>query len=194
LFQCRTIALPAGAQTPPFEGDQLPLLYVEEGLLVARVVAIAGRRAIIGSEASPGAFLVAPDEGQDLHALRDSRLTVIPHDALDGLVAIVPIARVLVAGLEEATRRARETTQTLAHMRQTDRVRVKLLQLAKEHGRVSPQGIRLEFPLTHQILAAMIGSARETVTRALDQLEREGFLARDGRGYRLLVDPERIAA
>jgi len=32
------------------------------------------------------------------------------------------------------------------------------------------------------------------VTRAFDQLEREGFLARDGRGYRLLVDPERIAA
>jgi DNA-binding IclR family transcriptional regulator len=40
----------------------------------------------------------------------------------------------------------------------------------------------------------MIGSSRETVTRALDELQRAGFVARSGHSYRLLVSPESIAA
>ena len=41
-------------------------------------------------------------------------------------------------------------------------------------------------------LAEMIGSARETVSRAIDRLERSGFLVRDGRSYRLLVQPDTL--
>ena len=35
----------------------------------------------------------------------------------------------------------------------------------------------------------MIGSARETVTRAVDALEQNGFLRREDRGYVLRVSP-----
>jgi DNA-binding IclR family transcriptional regulator len=38
----------------------------------------------------------------------------------------------------------------------------------------------------------MVASARETVTRALDELQRSGFLARDGHSYRLLISPEAL--
>jgi CRP-like cAMP-binding protein len=33
----------------------------------------------------------------------------------------------------------------------------------------------------------MVGSSRETVTRALDELHRDGFVVRTGSTYRLLV-------
>jgi CRP/FNR family transcriptional regulator len=69
-------------------------------------------------------------------------------------------------------------------------VRDKLIQLAREHGRVRRDGVLLDFPLTHELLGEMVGSARETVTRALDELEEEGFVTRRGRSYRLNVAPE----
>jgi CRP-like cAMP-binding protein len=73
-----------------------------------------------------------------------------------------------------------------------DRVREKLLELARDHGRVGREGIRLDFPLTHDLLGEMTGSARETVTRALDELQREGFVQRRGRTYSLHVSPAEL--
>jgi CRP-like cAMP-binding protein len=58
----------------------------------------------------------------------------------------------------------------------------------------NPDGIRLEFPLTHDLLAEMVASARETVTRAFDELQRSGFVIRDGHSYTLLVSPEVLDA
>ncbi|HSP74458.1 MAG TPA: helix-turn-helix domain-containing protein, partial [Gaiellaceae bacterium] len=67
-----------------------------------------------------------------------------------------------------------------------------LLQLARDHGRVAARGIRLDLPLTHELLADMIGSSRETVTMALAELQREGFVSRSGRFYRLDVAPDEL--
>jgi CRP/FNR family transcriptional regulator len=67
-----------------------------------------------------------------------------------------------------------------------------LIQLARDHGRVGREGIRLDFPLTHDLLGEMTGSARETVTRALDALQREGFVVREGRTYSVHVAPEEL--
>ena len=61
---------------------------------------------------------------------------------------------------------------------------------AQSYGRVVRDGIRIDFPVSHSLLADMIGSSRETVTRALDELQRSGFVARRGHTYRLLVRPE----
>jgi CRP-like cAMP-binding protein len=71
-------------------------------------------------------------------------------------------------------------------------VRRKLLQLAESYGHVVQDGIRIDFPVSHILLAEMIGSSRETVTRALDELQRDGFVARCGHTYRLLVSPDRV--
>jgi CRP-like cAMP-binding protein len=73
-------------------------------------------------------------------------------------------------------------------------VRRKLLQLARNYGRVVRDGIRIDFPISHMVIADMVGSSRETVTRALDELQRDGFVARRGRSYRLLVTPDCVAS
>jgi biotin operon repressor len=48
----------------------------------------------------------------------------------------------------------------------------------------------VDVPLTHELLGQAVGSARETVTCALQALQREGFLVREGRLYRLMISPE----
>jgi CRP-like cAMP-binding protein len=80
----------------------------------------------------------------------------------------------------------------MSRLHHIDRVREKLIELARQHGRVGRDGIKLDFPLTHDLLGEMTGSARETVTRALDELQREGFVARRGRTYSLHVVPDEL--
>jgi CRP-like cAMP-binding protein len=93
-----------------------------------------------------------------------------------------------------ALRLRQDAGSYLASVHHVDRVRQKLAQLAREFGRVNPDGIRIEFPLTHDLLAEMVASARETVTRSLDELHRGGFVTRDGHSYRLLISPEALDA
>ena len=56
------------------------------------------------------------------------------------------------------------------------RVLKMLVQLGSRCGIRSEQGLRLNLPLTHQEIADMIGTSRQTVTTVLGQLEREGLI------------------
>jgi CRP/FNR family transcriptional regulator len=102
-------------------------------------------------------------------------------------------AALLLDGLAETLRQKHAAIASMSRLHHVDRVREKLLELARAHGRVGRDGIRLDFPLTHDLLGEMTGSARETVTRALDELQREGFVVRRGRTYSLHVAPEELA-
>src|SRR5579884_1814751 len=48
--------------------------------------------------------------------------------------------------------------------------------------------------LAQELVGEMVGSARETVTWAFQELAREGFVQRVGRTYRLAVRPEALAS
>lgn len=67
-----------------------------------------------------------------------------------------------------------------------------LLKLASAHGAEDAAGTAITLPMTHQILADMIGTSRETVTRHLGRLKRRGLVSQ--RGGTLLVRKERLQA
>jgi CRP/FNR family transcriptional regulator, cyclic AMP receptor protein len=48
-----------------------------------------------------------------------------------------------------------------------------LVKWCDEHGKPTPQGVRVGFGLTHEELAQMICTSRETVTRVLSELKRK---------------------
>ena len=73
-----------------------------------------------------------------------------------------------------------------------NRVWLKLIQLACSYGKVGTDGLLLDLPLTHELLADMVGSTRETVTRALAQLAHEGIIRHERGRYRIAVPPEAI--
>ncbi|HEY8376435.1 MAG TPA: Crp/Fnr family transcriptional regulator [Nannocystis sp.] len=60
-----------------------------------------------------------------------------------------------------------------------------------EHGHDTPEGRELPFRLTHEELAALIGTTRETVSVELGRLERDGLIARERRKI-LLLDLARL--
>ena len=73
-----------------------------------------------------------------------------------------------------------------------DRLQHLLLDLAEQFGSQRDGGIHLGIRLSHQELASVIGSTRETVTVLLVQLRSEGLIT-IGRRRLFLADPERLA-
>jgi CRP/FNR family transcriptional regulator, cyclic AMP receptor protein len=58
--------------------------------------------------------------------------------------------------------------------------------LAERFGRVGPGGIGIRLPLTHEMLAKLVGATRPSVTTALGSLADRGVLTRDEGGVWLL--------
>lgn len=94
--------------------------------------------------------------------------------------------------LEELTfrlRKADERIESLAFLDVTGRVAGILLQLASEKGVHLSDGVLIKSRPTHQELANMIGTTRETVTRVLKQLERKNYIIISGKDI-TIIDPE----
>jgi hypothetical protein len=168
------------------------LLLVEEGAVVLRASFPPSSRSVIICEAGAGRLLLPPAPDQVLYGLGRSRVRAISGEDRDQLLTIPAIAQWVVEQMAFALGQKQEALANFAHTRHIERVRRKLLQLAHGYGRVVRDGIRIDFPVSHAVLAEMIGSSRETVTRAVDELQRDGFVARRGHTYRLLVSPESV--
>ena len=79
-----------------------------------------------------------------------------------------------------------------AHVRVDVRVLAYLWHLADRFGVVLPGAVKLDIPLTHAVLARLVGARRPTVTTALQRLIQLGYLKRDGRAFILLGDPSAV--
>jgi Crp-like helix-turn-helix domain len=165
------------------------LIYVEEGVVVLRSAIPGTTRRTITCHAGMGALILPPGETELVVALTDCTVVLISPAKRAELLRSPEAAGLLLDGLAETLRQKHDAIASMARLHHVDRVREKLLELARDHGRVGREGIRLDFPLTHDLLGEMTGSARETVTRALDELQREGFVERRGRTYSLHVTP-----
>jgi hypothetical protein len=168
------------------------LLIVEDGFVVLRATFPHISRSVITCEAGAGGVLLPPSPEEELVGLDKSVVRVISAEARDRLVALPSAAERLVEQLTLALGHRQESIANFAPTHHVERVRRKLLQLARGYGHVVRDGVRIDFPLSHALLAEMIGSSRETVTRALDELQRSGFVARRGSTYRLRGSPESV--
>ena len=153
-----------------------PLLVHRGAVIVARA-AVAGRRIVLGVLGRE-CVIRPPRPDEEIIALTS---------------AVVAPVEPSPDQLLEALRDREESLAILAFPRHTDRVRAKLIQLARMHGRVTGGGVVIPLPLTHELIADMTASARETVTWALRELVEEGFVTRTGRQYVVRMAPEEVA-
>ncbi len=95
-----------------------------------------------------------------------------------------------MAVIQELTRRVRqmdEQASSLSFQRVRERTQGLLVRLAKDD--VSQNGRRVTPPLTHQQIADMIGTSRETVTRIVKRLKDQGWLEQEGKHYLVPTTP-----
>jgi len=77
-------------------------------------------------------------------------------------------------------------TQSVSSSKADARIRMGIHQLAKRHGIQDAHGTIIDLKITHQELAEMVGTSRETVTRVLSHLRDQGIIEVDQRRMTLL--------
>ncbi|MHB9029605.1 MAG: Crp/Fnr family transcriptional regulator [Candidatus Latescibacterota bacterium] len=123
----------------------------------------------------------------------ESELLLLRRQDFHGLIVTHPkIALSLLKEITLRLRKADERIQSLALLDVSGRVAGILLQLADECGRKTADGgIFIRTRPTHQELANMVGTTRETVTRILKQMESRNYIAMTGKSITIL-SPENL--
>lgn len=104
-----------------------------------------------------------------------STVILVPRDAVQKLMeeqAVVSLAVTRLMGLRR--QRMERRLKSLLFCSNRERLIHLLLELTSKYGQRSADGIQLGIRLSHQELASMIGSTRETVTVTLGDLQLEG--------------------
>ena len=108
-------------------------------------------------------------------AVEETSLAVISNDAFCNLMRDQSkLVEILLQVLCSRLRESWERIQLLNFNNASQRMKTLLLMLSEEYGRKTTEGVTLNINLTHQDMADMTGMTRETVTRALDKLRKDG--------------------
>ena len=140
----------------------------------------------------PSRTEVAMNDREYAEAAKDSTYIRIPADRLGELMREVPSLAVRFMHLIGLRRKRLERRlRNLLFSSSRDRLIHVLLDLADTYGVPGEDGVRLTTDMSHQDLASIIGSTRETVTLVLGELQTEGLI-KLGRRKITLVRPAAI--
>jgi len=159
------------------DGKQAILAFIEPGELFGEL-----------------ALLVPGDRDEYAEAVEASTVVLIPADEMQRLMeahATVAVGITRLIGLRR--RRIERRLKYLLFRSNRERLVHLLLELAEQYGQRGPEGVQLGIKLSHQDLASVIGSTRETVTVVLGEMQTEG-LVKLGRRKIVLQKLDRLAA
>lgn len=171
------------------------------GLLVlsGHLVRSVGRGTRFGAELlGPGDLLrpwqTAADGASLLFEPRWTAITTVELAVLDAAFArrarhFPELAEQLVDRVMQRSRQLAIAIAIAHQPRVEDRLHRLLWSYADRWGRVGPEGVALELPLTHSLLAELAAARRPTVSTALGRLTRAGLVERGGDAWLLRGDP-----
>jgi CRP/FNR family transcriptional regulator len=171
------------------EGDATDSLCVlKNGLVKLSSLSDRGRETILHILKPDEVFgeLLLSEEKRTFTAtaLEDSLVMIISKESFLNLLSVVPTValnfiRLLSKRLATVERGLAESSHTWSYHRLA---RV-LLQLSEKYGEEVPAGTLINLRLTHEDLANLIGTSRETVTTQLNKFTRVGLLKRQARRF-----------
>ncbi len=135
------------------------------------------------------ALLDRAPRSASVETLDASRMLALARN--DFLASMRSSPNLAMAVVQELTRRLREASEhasSLSFLNVRDRTKDLLARLAREG--VVRDGRHVTPALTHQQIADMIGTSRETVTRVVKDLKSEGWLVQEGKSYLVTIESE----
>ena len=129
----------------------------------------------------------------DVVAVTPATVVSIPVGALDQLIAASPaFTKGIITSLAQRIRDTDKLLYDITFCNLEGRVAAKLLTLADKFGEKTPEGTRINLPITHAELADYIGTSRETVTKILSIFKKENSI---GATRELIItDAQKLAA
>ena len=167
------------------EGDTL--FIIKDGQVKVSIVSEEGREVILSLLGGGAVFgelslLDGKPRSANVVATEDTELLMLRRTDFVQLIYKTPqIATALLAELASRLRKTDRQIEGLALLDVTSRISETLLQLASEQGSESEEGIIIRNRPTHQELANMSGTTRETVSRVLKRLASQGCIISKGR-------------
>jgi CRP-like cAMP-binding protein len=168
------------------------MYVIREGRVKVTKLSGDGREKILelleeGSFFGEMSLLDSAPRSASVKALTEVRILALArNDFLNVLGRSPDLALAVIHELTQRLRQQDEQASSLSFQRVKERTQGLLVRLARDEAGVSG---RLATPaLTHQQIADMIGTSRETVTRAVKGLKQDGWLEQDGKRYLVPVE------
>jgi len=183
---------PAGAVVVSQEERGDALFVLVTGKVKVVLYGDSGREIILSIFKSPGDFFgemsLLDNEPRSATLIADgpSRLLVLSRRDFQAHIEGHP--RTALRILQELSRRLRRADAVIGNLALLDvygRLAGKLKELAQAEGEETDEGFLVRARPTQAEIAAMIGTSRETVSRALSELARRGHIVLSGK--KLLV-------
>jgi CRP/FNR family transcriptional regulator, global nitrogen regulator len=125
--------------------------------------------------------------------LEDAEISLLSKELFEELLRRHPEALYTVLGrIGERLRQAEDLIEDLVNRDVASRVARTLLQLSANFGRQSDGGVVIDLRLPYQEIANMVGSTRETVTRAISQMQQNNWVRLE-QGRLHLIDNDALA-
>ncbi len=156
--------------------------YVEAGLLQSTLLRKDGQHAIVerigpGSICGEGPCLHGEPSAVEIVALEPSRLVLFDRALMLRLFAEDPEFALCIARVISVKyRRLLDRFGALAGRSPSERLVELFARLDRQAGEAHPRGRRIRTSLTHEVMAAMTGLSRVTVTRSLARLRKAGVI------------------
>ena len=110
-------------------------------------------------------------------ALEDSEVALIPFQTFKTILAETPAFSLsVIKVLGDALKNSINVIENLAFRDVNERLLSYLLSIAEVKGVSTDNGLQIKFGLTHEEIATMIGSTRQTVSLFFNNLQKEGLL------------------
>jgi len=142
-----------------------------------------GRKEIVLSILHPLAFfgemsiLDGEPRSATITALEDTNLIMIEREVFLRILHHYPqITIKILTILCQRLRRADELIQSLRFLSASGRTIQMLFKLADEHGVATKEGMLIDTKLTHQDLASLSGTSRESMRKIIQDFQEKGYL------------------
>lgn len=198
--RCVTKTVPAGHVLFTTGEECRGLYMIESGRVRIYRTDPAGREQVLHVE-GPGrtvAELPIFDGGPypaSAVTIEECDLIFLPRAAFEFLYRSQPdIAHAIIRALGRRLRQLVHLTETLAFRDVAARLAMLLVGYAERAGIETASGVEIEIDRTQEELAHEIGTARESVSRAMKQLRRKGLIEPLERNRLLIPDVQRLRA
>jgi CRP-like cAMP-binding protein len=180
-------ALIVGADDP---GDAL--FIIASGRVKVVLYGESGREVILsvlkeGDFFGEMSLLDNQPRSANVRAIESCRALVLSRDPFQAVLQSGG-AHVAIPILAEMCRRLRRADEAIGNLALLDvygRVARFLLDLGRQGGSQTEKGIEIRDRPTQQHIAAVVGTSRETVSRALNEFQRRGLIEMDGKNILL---------
>ncbi len=174
-------------------GDGGELLYlIHSGYVRVYRLSPEGREmtlGLLGEKDTLGELALVSGSWQTAFAevLEDVEMSLLPRTLFQEIIRREPeMTYQLMVRLSERLHNAENLIEDLVNRDVASRVARTLLQLAGNFGRESTLGTVIDLRLPYQEIANMVGSTRETVTRAISQMQQKEWVRLEGGRLHLL--------